>query len=139
MIKSWIISPTRRLSWQQPWYLPAWRARSKQGGSTNPISIQYSETLELALPSSLVDLKNKGVSPAFLQEIILRGKQGAKTKILVGIELVEQEGMTKLDLHQIEEDLEAIRSACPDGLVLGWDLWNIPIERLEIVQKFWYD
>jgi hypothetical protein len=99
----------------------------------------FSETLELSLPSTPELLKDGGISPVVLQELILRGTRVAKSKILAGIELVEIDGIVQLEPNQIEEDLEAVRSANPAGLVLSWDLWKIPFERLEIVSKFWYD
>ncbi len=53
---------------------------------------------------------------------------------MAGIELVDVEGVTRLDPAQIAADLRAFQEAQPDGLVLCWDLWRIPSERLELVQ-----
>ena len=36
-------------------------------------------------------------------------------------------------------DLDAFRAAGADGLALSWDLWHIPIERLELVRTVYLD
>ena len=53
--------------------------------------------------------------------------------MMAGIELVEIAGVAELDEAQIRADLAAVRAAGADGLVLSWDLWAIPLERLELV------
>ena len=44
------------------------------------------------------------------------------------------------DCHHVASigaDLCAFRDAGADGLVLSWDLWHIPLERLELVHACW--
>jgi hypothetical protein len=55
--------------------------------------------------------------------------------LLAGIELVQVEGVTELKDTQILADLDAVRRAGGGGLAISWDLWNIPLERLELVNR----
>jgi hypothetical protein len=50
------------------------------------------------------------------------------------VELVEIEGLCALDTTQIASDLRALRASGADGVVLSWDLWHIPLERLDLVK-----
>ena len=43
-----------------------------------------------------------------------------------------------VELRQIEADLRALKAAGADGLSLSWDLWHMPLERLEIVREVWW-
>ena len=47
------------------------------------------------------------------------------------------EGITRLNPAQITRDLGAVRAAGADGLVLSWDLWQMPLDRLELVRQSW--
>jgi hypothetical protein len=53
-----------------------------------------------------------------------RGRNAGITNLLAGIALVELEGIHQPTLEQIQADFNACQDA--DGLVLSWDLWNIP-------------
>jgi hypothetical protein len=54
-------------------------------------------------------------------------------KLLAGIELVEISETSELTASQIEDDLRAVKSIQIDGISISWDLWHIPLKRLEIV------
>ncbi len=62
---------------------------------------------------------------------------GGRSRLLAGIELVEIPGISELEPAQIEADLRAIQAAGADGLSLSWDLWQMPLERLELVRSVW--
>jgi hypothetical protein len=48
---------------------------------------------------------------------------------------VQIEGVTALNDEQITSDLEAARRAGTAGLSISWDLWDIPLERLDLVNR----
>jgi hypothetical protein len=52
----------------------------------------------------------------------------------MGIELVDIPGVSHLNPVQIKSDLQTLHTAEVEGLVLSWDLWHIPLERLERVK-----
>lgn len=82
-------------------------------------------------------LFKQGLKPQALGDETRRARANRVRRLLVGIELVELEGITRLCETQIAADLRAIRSASPDGLVLSWDLAHIPLERLNLVRSIW--
>ncbi len=62
------------------------------------------------------------------------GCQAGVRVLLAGIELVEIAGVAELDEAQIRADAAAFRAVGIDGLVLSWDLWVMPLERLELLR-----
>ena len=103
-----------------------------------------SETMEwlslatrLPLPSTRALLREQGLSPEALAAETRRGRAVGVSTLLAGIELVEIEGVTRLNPAQITADLRAFHAAGADGLVLSWDLLYIPLERLELVRAIW--
>lgn len=91
----------------------------------------------LPLPSSRAPLRADGLtSDALAAEVRQARALGVRT-LLAGVELVEVEGITRLNAAQITADLRAFRAAGADGLVLSWDLWHIPLERLELVREMY--
>ena len=96
-----------------------------------------SQAAHLPLPIDMIALREYGLSPEALAIEIRRARAARMQTLLAGVELVDLEGVTHLNSDQIAVDLRAIREADPDGLVLSWDLWWIPLERLEIVRRSW--
>jgi len=100
--------------------------------------LQALEWLSLAtrleLPRTRAALRERGLAPEALAAETRRARAAGVSTLLAGIELVEIEGVTRLDPAQITADLQAFRAAGADGLVLSWDLWYIPLERLELVR-----
>jgi len=88
---------------------------------------------DLPLPNSRRALREQGLSPAALRTEVQHAKQAGVSVVLAGIELVEVAGVTHLHPQQIAADLAALRSAEVNGLVLSWDLWDIPLAHLERV------
>jgi len=96
-----------------------------------------SQAARLPLPAACADLRERGLAAEVLALETRRGRAAGVNRLLAGVELVEIEGVTRLDPPQIVADLEAFREAGADGLVLSWDLWHIPLERLDLVRTVW--
>ncbi len=93
----------------------------------------------ISLSPSLAALRNFGFSPQFLAgEVVLGKRLAGGNRVLAGIELVEIPAVSELNADQIEADLRAIKTAGADGISLSWDLWHIPLERLELIRSVWY-
>jgi hypothetical protein len=69
---------------------------------------------------------------------VLRAVTALSVPVLAGIELVELEGITRLNPIQIEMDLLAIKGANPAGLALSWDLRHIRLDNLRLVRRAYY-
>jgi hypothetical protein len=95
------------------------------------------EATRLPLPMNRAALRVDGLAPDALRMEAERGRTMGVEKLLAGIELVEMPGVSELHEQQIRSDLAAFREAGADGLVLSWDLWLIPPERLDIVREVW--
>ena len=98
---------------------------------------ELAQAAHLPLPTSLDALRAQGLSPqALAAEVRCAQSAGVRT-VLTGIELVDLDGVVRLDSAQIAADLRALRAANVDGLVLSWDLWRMPLERLQLVHSIW--
>jgi hypothetical protein len=96
-----------------------------------------SQASGLLLPGERAALRARGLSARALQAEVRRGVSAAVTPVLFGVELVEIAGVTNLSPAQIREDLCAVRAVNPAGLALSWDLWDMPLDRLELVGEMW--
>jgi hypothetical protein len=47
------------------------------------------------------------------------------------------ENVNRVPAELFPSELNAYRTGGADGLVLAWDLWQIPLERLEQIAQFW--
>lgn len=91
--------------------------------------------LGFEMPASFLSLQESGLSSAALVTEIERAKRQGVPELLAGLELVEISGACMLQADRIQQDWQAVLRAGPEGLVLSWDLWHIPLERLELVSK----
>ena len=91
----------------------------------------------LPLPGTHDELRRRGLPPAALSIEMARARAAGVKTLLAGVELVEIPGVAELDMGQIEADQRALRASEIDGLVLSWDLWHMPLERLEVVASVW--
>jgi hypothetical protein len=114
--------------------LSAWL--EKQDGLDERTALQVvAETTHLPLPASRESLLQNGLSPQALGEEIRRARTLRVNRLLAGIELVDLPGVTRLNAAQIQADLAEFQAAGADGLVLSWDLWHIPLERLDLIPE----
>jgi hypothetical protein len=93
----------------------------------------------LPLPPTRADLREHGLGPEALAAEVRHGRADGASTLLSGIELVEMAGVSELAPAQITADLQALRAAGADGLVLSWDLWHIPLDRLDLVSQVWVE
>jgi hypothetical protein len=91
----------------------------------------------LPLPGTREALRQSGLAPEALAAEVRRARSDGVGTLWAGIELVDVEGVTRRGRTQIEADLRAFRAAGAEGLVLSWDLWHIPLERLDLVRAVW--
>ncbi len=96
-----------------------------------------SQITHLALPQSLLELEQNGIPPDGLADELCAARASGIRKLMAGVELVRKEGVTRLNEAQIEADIKTIHSAGVDGLVLSWDLRDIPLEWLDLVGSLW--
>jgi hypothetical protein len=91
----------------------------------------------LELPSSWSALREAGLPPSALEYEMKTAKRQRVRKVLAGIALVELENVNRVPSELFPSELSAYRAGGADGLVLAWDLWHIPLERLEQIAQFW--
>jgi len=109
-----------------------------QWSVSEPQALEWlSLATRLPIPLTRATLREHGLAPEALGADTRRARAEGVSTLLVGIELVEIEEVTRLNPAQIAADLRAFRAAGADGLVLSWDLWHIPLERLELVRAIW--
>jgi hypothetical protein len=113
------------------WLIAKWGA-----GETEPLE-WLSRATRLPLLRTRAELRQRGLPPEALAAEVRRGRAVGVSPLFAGIELVEIAGVAQLDREQILADLRAFREAGADGLVLSWDLWYIPLERLDLVREVW--
>ncbi len=114
--------------------LVSWLVDGRSVGESEALRC-VSRAVGLPLPSSCSRLRADGLPPEALAAEVRRARAAGVGTLLPGIELVEIEGVTHLTQAGIAADLQALSAAGADGLVLSWDLWHIPPERLELVRE----
>jgi hypothetical protein len=118
--------------------LADWLVR-ESGMSEAEALAHLAEATQLPLPEERARLRHQGLpSDALVAEVHRAHEMGIR-RLLAGVELVEIQDAAELDDAQIEVDLRALRDAPLDGLVLSWDLWHIPPERLALVRRVYED
>jgi len=99
---------------------------------------ENAEYFRKSLPSAFSALSavkpETGLPPEALAVEIRLGREMGVEVLLAGVELVEIEGVTRLSPAQVRADLAALHEAGADGLVLSWDLRDMPREYLELVR-----
>ncbi len=96
---------------------------------------RMSETLQWPLPRTRQALEANGLPPRTLAREVETGVKLSTAPILAGLELVDIRGTADLNDTQIRADLRSIKAAGPRGLSLSWDLWHIPLHRLDLVRE----
>ena len=87
------------------------------------------------MPINDISLKKNGLSTLALEEEVRRGVQDCSVPVLAGMELVELDGVTYLNPDQISSDLSGLKRSGAAGLAISWDLFHIPLERLNLVRQ----
>ncbi len=95
------------------------------------------EASGLPLPSSRLALQADGVSPGLIEIETGRGRRLARKGLFSGLALVELPGINRVEPSEVLAEIAAGRRAGADGLVISWDLWEVPLERLELVWAGW--
>ncbi len=93
------------------------------------------DALHSPLPGTRKALEASGLPPASLAREVEAGVSLSSAPILAGLELVDIPGITNLNDTQVRADLRSIQAARPAGLSLSWDLWHIPLARLDLVRE----
>jgi len=96
-----------------------------------------STATQLPLPATRAVLREQGLPSEALAVEVDHARVAGVRPLWMGIELVEIAGVSHLDPAQLERDLQAVQVADVEGLVLSWDLWHIPLERLEQIKRMW--
>jgi len=105
---------------------------------TEPKSMSFlAEATGWPLPTSREEVRGGGLSPSILTEELRRGRVSGAHQLLAGIELVEIPGVAELREDQIRADSEAVLAGEPDGVVLSWDLWHMPADRLRLAKTLY--
>jgi hypothetical protein len=116
--------------------LADWLAGQRLAGEPD-VMAWLSLAAHLPLPPTRAGLRGRGLVPEALAAETRRARAAGAGRLFAGIELVEIEGVAQLDERQIVADLCAFRQTGADGLVLSWDLWHMPLERLDLVRAVW--
>ena len=83
------------------------------------------------LPPNRSMLRKSGLDSAALATEIHRGRSMGVDNLWGGIALVELTDVNEMTAEQARSDAAAFRRGEADGLVISWDLWHIPLERLD--------
>lgn len=110
-------------------------------GVADPANILDSigEAIGLRLPVERAILEKEGIPSESLEDELRRGVASCSIPILAGFELVEVPGVAELNKPQVFRDLGAVRRSGVAGLSISWDLWRIPLERLDWVRQGYID
>jgi hypothetical protein len=92
----------------------------------------------LQVPQDVEILKRDGFGVETIQQEISRIKKNREVPIYAGVALVQMENIHSVDDNQIQEDILANQATDVAGLVISWDLWHIPTERLQMLRNIYY-
>jgi hypothetical protein len=89
----------------------------------------------LVIPTTKAELQKTGLESEAISHELERGRRLGVTNLLAGIALIEIRGVNESTPEQVQNDLKAARTA--EGLVISWDLWQTPMERLDTIRSIW--
>lgn len=92
-----------------------------------------SRSSNIPLGDSINALVNKGLGPFSLRHEIQQALPQCRNRLYAGIELVDEADITNLTDSQIAGDFREFLGSGAHGAVLSWDLWHIPLRRLELI------
>jgi hypothetical protein len=112
--------------------LVSWVVKTKKCPESEALEL-VSRATGLPMEKSLESLRRNGFSPDALGIEIKRGINGCSGKLYAGMELVDEKDITNLSVPQIIGDFTLFKNSGAHGVVLSWDLWHIPLERLSLI------
>jgi hypothetical protein len=105
-------------------------------GVSEPSAMQsLAKASGLIIPTSKAELQKTGLGSGAISHEIESSRILGVTNLLAGIALIEIRGVHESTPEQVQNDLKAARTA--DGLVISWDLWQTPLERLDTIRSIW--
>lgn len=110
---------------------------ASQGAQERDALHRLASASGVPLPDRVSVLQKQGISASTLESETRLARQQCEGRLYPGIALVELPGINHLVSGKIAEEVRAYRDGGADGLVLAWDLWSIPLERLDEVGKAW--
>lgn len=113
------------------WLVETW------GISDEQAMCWLAEASGLSLPPSCAALESDGVSSRVIEAETSRGRSLIRKTLLSGVALVEVAGINRVESQEVAAEISAYRRGGADGLVISWDLWEMPLERLNLVQAAW--
>jgi hypothetical protein len=93
------------------------------------------EATGFSLPDNRAELRHAGLGSGTIAQEIESGRAQGVSHLLAGVALVEIISINESNQEQVQADIMATRYS--DGLVISWDLWQTPLERLDIVHSLW--
>ncbi len=100
---------------------------------------RLSGAMQRPLPATPRALQAIGIPSETVGREVEAGVKQSSAAVLAGLELVDMPGVTHLNDAQIRADLRSIKAAGPQGLSLSWDLWHIPLHRLDLVREIYLE
>lgn len=107
--------------------------QDQDGMSENGALAFLEELAGFPLPRTYQNLRRKGLPAAALVAEARRARGLGARPLFMGLELVDLPGVCELKTDQIRRDWQAVLKAGVEGVVLSWDLWRMPLERLQLV------
>jgi hypothetical protein len=89
------------------------------------------------LPATLAELAETGLSSAGLVQEADKIHAYTIHQGLAGLDWVDLAAAQPRPESKFSADLTALKSCHLDGLVIGWDLLRIPLERLRLIKNNW--
>jgi hypothetical protein len=91
------------------------------------------ETIGLKIPEILAEVQLPDLDQNTMENEILLGRKFGITNLFAGVAMVNMKGIHWATPDQIRRDLLAAQLA--DGLVISWDLWQTPLEHLDLIRS----
>lgn len=113
------------------WLVKTW------GISDDEAVCWLAEASGLPLPAAYSLLEKDGVSPDVVEAETRRGRRLAHKMLFSGLALVDIPGLNRVEPGEVAAEVAACQRGGADGLVISWDLWEMPLERLDQVRSAW--
>ncbi len=118
-----------------PYEVAHWARQMAEEGEEGEALSALSRLLGLPLPPTL-NAFTEGFAPhAFAIEAERACAFAGHAPVWVGLDLVEIPGICHIDEPTVRAALRAVRQTGIAGIVLSWDLWHIPLERLDWLKE----